>query len=70
MYTATFTFAPGEYDDEFRQRDQAIAEMARSIPGYLGEQAWENPASGLISTVYYWVGPANPPTRCSTTTFG
>jgi len=54
MYIATFTFAPGEYDDEFHQRDQAIAEMARAIPGYLGEQAWENPASGLISTVYYW----------------
>ncbi|CAN7776264.1 antibiotic biosynthesis monooxygenase [Variovorax sp. LjRoot175] len=54
MYSATFTFAKGEYDDEFHQRDQAIAEIAKSIPGYLGEEAWENTASGLISTVYYW----------------
>jgi NADH:ubiquinone oxidoreductase subunit F (NADH-binding) len=36
MYTATFTFAPGEYDDEFHRLDQAIAEAARAIPGYLG----------------------------------
>lgn len=55
MYSATFTFAKGEYDDEFHERDQAIAELARSIPGYLGEEPWENPASGLISTVYYWL---------------
>ena len=54
LYTATFTFAKGEYDDEFHQMDQAIAEVAKAIPGYLGEEAWENPASGLISTVYYW----------------
>lgn len=54
MYSATFTFAKGEYDAEFHRRDQAIAEVARSIPGYLGEEAWENNETGLISTVYYW----------------
>jgi heme-degrading monooxygenase HmoA len=54
VYSATFTFAKGKYDDEFHRRDQAIAGLARSISGYLGEEAWENPASGLISTVYYW----------------
>jgi len=54
MFSATFTFAKGDYDDEFHRRDQAIAEIAKSIPGYLGEEAWENPANGLTSTVYYW----------------
>jgi heme-degrading monooxygenase HmoA len=54
MFSSTFTFAKGEYDDEFYRRDQAIAEVAKAIPGYLGEEAWENPATGLISTVYYW----------------
>lgn len=54
MYSAMFTFAKGEYDDEFQQLDQAIAEIAKSIPGYLGEEAWENAALGLVSTVYYW----------------
>ncbi|MBN8489937.1 MAG: antibiotic biosynthesis monooxygenase [Burkholderiales bacterium] len=54
MFTATFTFAKGDYDDEFLRLDEAIAQVARSTPGYLGEEAWENPDSGLISTVYYW----------------
>ncbi len=54
MYSATFTFAKGEYDDEFHQLDQVIANVAKQVPGYLGEEAWENPSTGLISTVYYW----------------
>ena len=34
--------------------DQAIAQVAKAIPGYLGEEAWENPSTGLVSNVYYW----------------
>ena len=56
IYTATFTFAMGEVDEAFHALDQVIAEVARAIPGYLGEEAWENPATGLISNVYYWDG--------------
>lgn len=54
MFSATFTFAKGEYDDEFHRLDRAIAEVAKAIPGYLGEEAWENSSTGLVSTVYYW----------------
>jgi heme-degrading monooxygenase HmoA len=54
MYTATFTFAKRQFDDEFHALDAVIAQLAQSIPGYLGEESWENPASGLISNVYYW----------------
>ena len=54
MYSATFTFAKGEYDDEFHHLDKVIADVAKGIPGCLGEEAWENPTAGLISTVYYW----------------
>lgn len=54
MYTSTFTFAKGEYDDEFHALDGVIAEVARSLPGYLGEETWENAATGLLSNVYYW----------------
>jgi heme-degrading monooxygenase HmoA len=54
MFTSTFTFAKGEYDDEFHALDRSVADTAKAIPGYLGEEAWENPSSGLISTVYYW----------------
>jgi heme-degrading monooxygenase HmoA len=54
MYTSTFTFAKGQYDDEFYALDNIIAEIAKSIPGYLGEEAWENTQTGLTSNVYYW----------------
>ncbi|MEG0939656.1 antibiotic biosynthesis monooxygenase family protein [Comamonas sp.] len=54
MYTSTFTFSKGQYDDEFYALDKIIAEVAKSIPGYLGEEAWENQETGLISNVYYW----------------
>lgn len=54
IYTSTFTFAMGEVSDEFHTLDKTIADVAKSTPGYLGEEAWENPSLGLISNVYYW----------------
>jgi heme-degrading monooxygenase HmoA len=54
MYSSTFIFAKKQFDDEFHRLDQAIAEAAKSIPGYLGEEAWENSSTGLVSNVYYW----------------
>ncbi|WP_298607748.1 hypothetical protein [uncultured Thiothrix sp.] len=54
MYTATFTFIAKEFDAEFYELDNKIAAAAKVIPGYLGEEAWENPQTGKISTVYYW----------------
>jgi heme-degrading monooxygenase HmoA len=54
MYSSTFTFAKGQFDDEFHRLDQEIAQMARAAPGYLGEEAWENSSTGLVSNVYYW----------------
>ena len=54
MDTATFTFAKREFDDDFHRLDQAIASAAKAIPGYLGEEAWENAETGLMSNVYYW----------------
>ncbi|CAL96323.1 antibiotic biosynthesis monooxygenase family protein [Azoarcus olearius] len=54
MYSSTFTFAKKQYDETFYRLDQAIADAAKEIPGYLGEETWENPATGLISNVYYW----------------
>ena len=54
IYSSTFIFAKKQFDDEFHRLDQAIAAAAKSLPGYLGEEAWENPATGLVSNVYYW----------------
>lgn len=54
MFTSTFTFARREFDAEFHALDDAIARAARATPGYLGEESWENPASGQVCNVYYW----------------
>ena len=54
MYSSTFIFATRQFDDTFHRLDQAIATAARSIDGYLGEEAWEDTARGLVSNVYYW----------------
>ena len=54
MYSATFTFVAGEFDEAFHALDAEIAAIAKSIPGYLGEETWENSTAGLVSNVYYW----------------
>ncbi|MBY0409060.1 MAG: antibiotic biosynthesis monooxygenase [Burkholderiaceae bacterium] len=54
MFSSTFIFAKGEYDGAFHRLDEEIAQVAKSINGYLGEEAWENTSTGLISNVYYW----------------
>ncbi len=53
-FTSTFTFATRQFDDEFHALDKIIADTAKSIPGYLGEETWENATAGLVSNVYYW----------------
>ncbi|MEP6502406.1 MAG: antibiotic biosynthesis monooxygenase [Betaproteobacteria bacterium] len=54
VYSSTFIFAKKQFDDEFHRLDQIIAAAAKSLPGYLGEEAWENAGTGLVSNVYYW----------------
>ncbi|WP_308466524.1 antibiotic biosynthesis monooxygenase family protein [Rathayibacter soli] len=53
-YTSTFIFATKPLDDDFHRLNDEIAERARIIPGFLGEEAWENSETGLYSEVYYW----------------
>ena len=54
IHSSTFIFAKRQYDDEFHRLDQQIAAAAKNLPGYLGEEAWENPATGLVSNVDDW----------------
>jgi heme-degrading monooxygenase HmoA len=54
MYSSIFIFAKKQFDNEFYRLDQAIAEAAKEIPGYIGEETWENANTGLVSNVYYW----------------
>ena len=41
------------FDDEFHTLDQVFGAAAKAIPGYLGEETWENPSNGVVSYVYY-----------------
>ena len=54
MHTATFTFAKRRCDEDFHALDEVIASVARSIPGYLGEESRENAETGLVSNVDDW----------------
>jgi heme-degrading monooxygenase HmoA len=54
LFSSTFIFAKKQYDAEFHALDAVIAKAAKSTPGYLGEENWENSATGLVSNVYYW----------------
>ncbi len=54
MYSATFIFDKKQFDEQFHQLDQTIAEIAKHTTGYIGEEAWEKPATGHVSNVYYW----------------
>ncbi|MBC9928334.1 MULTISPECIES: antibiotic biosynthesis monooxygenase [unclassified Leucobacter] len=53
-FSSTFIFETGELTDEFHRIDSEIARRARTIPGFLGEEAWHNSETGLHSEVYYW----------------
>ena len=54
MYSSTFIFATKQFDDAFHRLDQQIAAAAKAIPGYLGEESWENASTGQVCNVYYW----------------
>jgi heme-degrading monooxygenase HmoA len=54
VYSSTFIFARKQFDAEFHRLDEIIARAAKALPGYLGEESWENPATGVVSNVYYW----------------
>ncbi|SDH29826.1 Heme-degrading monooxygenase HmoA [Paraburkholderia steynii] len=54
MFSSTFIFRARQYDEAFHELDRRIAEVARSIPGYVSEETWENAGEGLIQNVYYW----------------
>ena len=53
-YSSTFIFETKNLDDDFHRIDSEIAQRARQIPGFLGEEAWHNEDTGLHAEVYYW----------------
>jgi heme-degrading monooxygenase HmoA len=54
MYSATFIWEPGEYDDEFHRLNALIDQAARGNPGFLGTESWQTGDGVRRSAVYYW----------------
>jgi len=54
MFSVSFIFRPGTYDDEFRRLDAATQAVAEATEGYLGSEAWWSDDRSVCNAVYYW----------------
>lgn len=54
MYLVTFRLDPGEYDEEFRELNDAVQTAAESTDGYLGKRTWSDPDGDEVLVVYRW----------------
>ncbi|MFP5375092.1 MAG: antibiotic biosynthesis monooxygenase family protein [Gammaproteobacteria bacterium] len=54
MYSASFIWEPGVYDDEFHRLNGLIDSLAKSLPGFLGVESWQSADGKRRNAVYYW----------------
>jgi heme-degrading monooxygenase HmoA len=54
MYSASFIFEAGTYDDEFHRLDALIESAAKATAGYLGQETWRSMDGQKTNAVYYW----------------
>ncbi len=54
MYSISFIFRPGTYDDDFHRLDSAVAALAKKTEGFLGSEAWVSRDGKTRNAVYYW----------------
>lgn len=54
MYSASFIWEPGEYDDDFHRLNETIDNVAASLPGFLGVDSWQSADGSRRNAVYYW----------------
>ena len=54
MYSASFIFEAGTYDEEFHRLDALIEAAASTTPGYLGQEIWKSVSGERSNVVYYW----------------
>lgn len=57
MYLASFIYRPGMPDPDFHRLNDAVAQAARDIDGYLGEDSWASEVGGRRMVTYYWRSP-------------
>lgn len=54
MFSASFIFEPGTYDDKFRALDAIIQAAAEATDGYLGQENFKSADGKKINAIYYW----------------
>ncbi len=54
MYSATFIYDAGTYDDKFHALNNLIQEVAEASAGFEGSESWKSISSDRISSTYYW----------------
>jgi heme-degrading monooxygenase HmoA len=54
MILCQFIFKPGTYDDEFNRLDDEIAEYAKSLKGFIGNEAWFSKDGTVKNACYYF----------------
>ena len=54
MFQCSFMFTRIRHDDEFQRLDDAIADYARSLEGFLGSDTWFNSDSSQVNGVYFF----------------
>lgn len=59
MFTASFIFEPGTYDDKFHALDALIQAAAEATDGYLGQENWKSTDGKKINAIYYWTSLAS-----------
>lgn len=54
LYCASFIWESHNYDSEFHRLNDAIDQLARSLPGYLGVESWQAADGSRKCANYYW----------------
>lgn len=54
MYSASFIFQPGEYDDEFHRLNDEIDAVADSFDSFKGVEKWTSTDGKKFNAIYYW----------------
>ncbi len=54
MYSASFIFQPGDYDEEFHRLNDAIDDVAHSFDSFKGVEKWSSDDRKKFNAIYYW----------------
>ena len=54
MYSASFIFEPGTYDEKFHALDALIQAAAEATKGYLSQENWKSVDGQKVNAIYYW----------------